>query len=84
MTCDLRRLRLHRIIERIPHSHTYRITPTGLRVALFFAHSYTRLLCPKLAQITLTAPLGNSLLRAAFNHLQRQIDRCCEEQKLAA
>ena len=28
MTYDLRRLRLHRIIERIPHSHTYRITTT--------------------------------------------------------
>jgi hypothetical protein len=84
MTYDLRRLRLHRIIERIPHSHTYRITPDGLRVALFFSRSYTRLLRPKLAQIMPTAPPGISPLRAAFDHLQKQIDRCCEEEKLVA
>jgi len=84
MTYDLRRLRLHRIIERIPHSHTYRITPDGLRVALFFSRSYTRLLRPKLAQIMPTAPPGNSPLRAAFDHLQKQIDRCCEQEKLVA
>jgi ubiquinone/menaquinone biosynthesis C-methylase UbiE len=29
MTYDLRRLRLHDLIERVPHSHRYRITPTG-------------------------------------------------------
>src|SRR6267143_1873105 len=84
MAYDLRRLRLHRIIERIPHSHTYRITPDGLRLALFFSRSYTRLLRPKLAQIMPTAPPGISLLRDAFDHLQKQIDRCCEEEKLVA
>ena len=30
LTYDLRRLRLHGIIERIPHSHRYRLTPDGL------------------------------------------------------
>ena len=30
MTYDLRRLRLHGIIERIPHSHRYQLTPPGL------------------------------------------------------
>jgi len=84
MTYDLRRLRLHRIIERIPHSHSYRITQEGWRVALFFSHSYTGLLRPKLAQIMPTAPPGDSPLRAAFDQLQKQIDRCCEEQKLVA
>ena len=29
MTYDLRRLRLHGIIERIPHSHRYQLTPDG-------------------------------------------------------
>jgi len=36
MTYDLRRLRLHGIIERIPKSHRYEVTPSGLRIALFF------------------------------------------------
>src|ERR1700688_5004219 len=35
MTYDLRRLRLHGIIERIPHSHRYRLTPNGLRITRF-------------------------------------------------
>lgn len=84
MTYDLRRLRLHHIIERLPHSHNYRITPQGLRVALFFSRAYTRLLRPKLAQVMPSAPPGNSPLRAAFDQLQEQIDRCCEEEKLVA
>ena len=84
MTYDLRRLGLHRIIEPIPHSHSYRITQEGLRVALFFSRSYTGLLRPKLAQIMPTAPLGDSPPRPAFDQLQKQNDRCCEEQKLVA
>lgn len=36
MTYDLRRLRLHGLIERIPGQHRYRLTDVGLRTALFF------------------------------------------------
>jgi hypothetical protein len=35
MTYDLRRLRLHGLIERIPKTQRYRLTGTGLRTALF-------------------------------------------------
>jgi len=48
MTYDLRRLRLHGILERIPHSHRYQLTPDGLRIALFFSRTYARLLRPNL------------------------------------
>jgi hypothetical protein len=51
MTYDLRRLRLHGIIERIPHSHRYQLTPGWLSIALFFSRTYARLLRPKLAEI---------------------------------
>ena len=84
MTYDLRRLRLHGIIERIPHSHRYQLTPSGLRIALFFSRTYARLLRPQLAQILPAAPPGNSRLRATFDQLQKEIDQCCEDQKLAA
>src|SRR6516225_5978426 len=50
MTYQLRRLRLHGIIERIPQSHRYRVTDTGLRIALFFTRTYARILRPGLAQ----------------------------------
>ena len=84
MTYDLRRLRLHNIIERIPHSHRYQLTPSGLRIALFFSRTYSRLLRPQLAQILPAAPPGNSRLRPIFDQLQKEIDQCCTDQKLAA
>ncbi len=36
MTYDLRRLRLHGLIERMPHTNTYVLTPEGIRVAVFY------------------------------------------------
>ena len=35
MTYDLRRLRLHGLIRRLPRSNKYLLTPEGMRVALF-------------------------------------------------
>jgi hypothetical protein len=84
MTYDLRRLRLHGILERIPHSHRYQLTPEGLRIALFFSRTYARLLRPKLAEIMSTAPPIASPLRAAFDRLNSEIDACCERERLAA
>ncbi len=84
LTYDLRRLRLHGIIERIPHSHRYRLTPDGLRIALFFSRTYARLLRPKLAQIMPAAPPVPSTLRAAFDRLESEIHACCEQQRLVA
>ena len=43
MTYDLRRLRLHQIIERIPRTNRYQVTPFGLQVAIFFSRTYSRL-----------------------------------------
>src|SRR2546428_4328350 len=37
MTYDLRRLRLHGLIERVPKSHRYRITPARAQVPMFYA-----------------------------------------------
>jgi hypothetical protein len=36
MTYQLRRLRLHGLIERLPGTHRYQVTARGLRIALFF------------------------------------------------
>src|SRR5207245_7524109 len=49
MTYDLRRLRLHGLIARIPKSNTYFLTPQGIRVALFYTKVHDRLLTPLLA-----------------------------------
>jgi len=84
MTYDLRRLRLHGIIERIPRSHRYQLTPHGLRIALFFSRTYTRLLRPRLAEFMPQSPAASGSIRAAFDRLQSAIDAACEDQKLAA
>jgi hypothetical protein len=49
MTYDLRRLRLHGLIERIPHSNTYTLTPDGTRVAVFYPKLHDRVLRPLVA-----------------------------------
>jgi hypothetical protein len=49
MTYDLRRLRLHGLIERLPHTNTYVLTSEGVRVALFYTKVQGRLLRPLLA-----------------------------------
>ena len=77
MSYDLRRLRLHGLIERRPGTHRYRPTAEGLRIALFFTRTYARLFRPGLAQILPALPPGPSPLRAAFDHLDREINRCC-------
>jgi hypothetical protein len=42
MTYDLRRLRLHGLIERVPHSHRYQITEQGARTAVLYVRIYAR------------------------------------------
>jgi predicted MarR family transcription regulator len=48
MTYDLRRLRLHGLIERILHTSTCTLTPDGLRVAIFCTKVRNRALRPLL------------------------------------
>ncbi len=57
MSYDLRRLRLHGLIERIQHTNTYRLTPEGQRVAVFYTKLDRRLLHPVLEADRPPAPL---------------------------
>lgn len=75
MTYDLRRLRLHGLIDRIPKSHRYRVTDFGLRAALLLTRAYVRLLRPGIAVLTPADPPMPSPLRAAVLHVDRAIDR---------
>jgi hypothetical protein len=84
MTYDLRRLRLHGLIRRIPGTHRYELTSQGLRIALFFTRSHARLLRPKLADILTPYPQCYSPLRKAFDWVDQEIKRCCKDLHLAA
>ena len=66
-TYDLRRLRLHGLIERIPHTHRYRPTPQGWRTAWFYHHAYNRFCRTGLAQIA--DPKTPTPLRHALDEL---------------
>ncbi len=54
ITCDLRRLRHHGLIERIPHTFRYRVTGTGMRSARYLTRLHDRLL--RTGQIELQRP----------------------------
>jgi hypothetical protein len=84
MTYDLRRLRLHGLIARVPHTHRYRVTDEGLRTALFFTRVYARILRPGLSRITPLASPGDTALQPYFNRLEGAIDRWIAQAKLAA
>lgn len=82
MTYDLRRLRLHGLIQRIPHTHRYRVTATGLRAAWFFTRVYNRVLSPGLAD--LEDPASTGPLRTTFKQLDRHFDHLATDAGLAA
>jgi hypothetical protein len=83
MTYDLRRLRLHGLIERRPGSHRYQLTNFGSRIALLFSRTYLRLVRPSLASAFDPRPPIPSPLRAALDHVDRQLQRLWED-RLAA
>jgi hypothetical protein len=84
MTYDLRRLRLHGMIERIPKTHRYRITPFGLRAALFFTRVHARLYRPAVAEVMSNGPPDNTGLAHQFAKLEAEIDKRIHHANLAA
>ena len=82
ITYDLRRLRLHGLIDRIPHTHRYRVTDLGLRHALFLTRAHTRLLRTGLAEIH--GPPVPTKLRAAATAYEHAINDLARAAQLAA
>jgi hypothetical protein len=64
LTYDLRRLRLKGMIWRIPHSHRYRITPYGCKVALFFTRLHGSVFRPAFAALDPELPIPSPLAQA--------------------
>jgi hypothetical protein len=84
MSYDLRRLRAHGLITRIPRSHRYRLTDIGLHHAMLLTHVHTRLLLPGLAQLADPDPPAPSALRTAANNYRRALDQLTQDIGLAA
>lgn len=83
MSYDLRRLRLHGLIERIPQSQRYRLTHLGLKTALFYSRVYQRLLRTGLSELHDPRLCQSSLLARAFARFKKSMDDYFAE-KMAA
>src|SRR4029077_20346675 len=83
VTYQLRRLRLHGLIERMPNSFRYLVTDFGLRVGLFFTRAYNRLLRPGLAAALPALRAITTPLKRAFDALATQIDTIIKQTQLA-
>lgn len=76
---DLRRLRLKGLLERLPHSNTYTLTPDGLRFAIFYTKVHNRVLGPLLAADQPPAPPP---LRQALRTIDQHITDYLSQARL--
>jgi hypothetical protein len=80
MTYDLRRLRLHGLLERVPRSHRYRITTLGARMAMLYVRLYARALRP-----AASLPASNTHRgQQAFDRLDTALANFLQEVQLVA
>jgi predicted MarR family transcription regulator len=80
MSYDLRRLRLHGLIQRLPRRNTYHLTNDGIRVAVFYTKLQNRLLRPLLDANKPPAPLE---IRRALATLERATAEYIQNARLA-
>src|SRR6201982_3606398 len=84
MSYDLRRLRLHELIQRIVGTHRYELTPLGRRTVLFYSRVFNRIVRPGLSHTAHPyLPPEHSNLTAAFHHLEIQLTNYFIEKKAA-
>jgi hypothetical protein len=82
ITYDLRRLRSHGLIERVPHSHRYKVTDQGLRDAMLLTRVHERFLPTALAHQA--DPQPTNRLKAAAATYQRALDTLAAQNGLTA
>jgi hypothetical protein len=80
MSYDLRRLRLHGLIQRLPRSNTYQLTGEGIRVAVFYTKLQNRLLRPLLEA---DKPPAKLEIRRALKTLENAVNDYIHNTRLA-
>ena len=78
MSYELRRLRLHGLIERVPKTHRYQLTQDGLRTAMFYSRVYSRILRPALAPPLPTAPPSSPKVLQQFQATEAAVNSWCD------
>ena len=84
MSYELRRLRLHGLIERLPKTHRYRLTGEGLRTAMFYTRIYSRLLRPAMAPVIPVAPADSKALMRQFHATEAAVNSWCDDVHIVA
>jgi len=80
MSYDLRRLRLHGLIERLPRKNTYVLTSEGIRVTVFYTKLQNRLLRPILEA---DKPPATIDIRRALKTLENAVAEYVQNARLA-
>src|SRR5579863_9269710 len=84
ITYDLRRLRLHGLIERIPATRRYRIAAKGLRTAIFYTRLYNRSMRTGLAVISPAATSPQLPLAKSIRAAETALNTWYQHEKIAA
>lgn len=88
MSYELRRLRLHGLIERLAGTHRYRLTDAGLRTAMFYTRVYSRILRPAVAPplpiVSAAAPTSSSTALRQFQAAEAAVNDWCGQAQIAA
>lgn len=83
MSYDLRRLRLHGLIERKRGTQRYQFTSLGLKTALFYSRTYQRVIRPGLSVLNASPPQANAKLTRAFRQFEAELSNYFAQQKAA-
>jgi hypothetical protein len=83
MSYDLRRLRLHGLLQRIKGSHRYRLTPAGLKVALFYSRTYHHVIRPGLSLLHAPHNLNPSGLAHTYQAFEAQMLTFLQQKRAA-
>ena len=81
MTYDLRRMRLHGLIERKAGTQRYQLTSRGLKTALFYSRTYNRVLRPGMSIVA--DDKNPSKLRRAYHTFENELERYFSAQRAA-
>ncbi len=76
---DLRKLRLHGLVERIPHTHAYRFTQKGYKLALLLIQLRKRIYGPLAFSNLRHRPDPQHMPDSAFERVYHKLDRDFDE-----
>lgn len=85
MTYNLRRLKHHGLIEKLPGTNRYCVTKKGLRIATLYTRAYQHILVlPLSLAFSSHAATSPPPLRRAFSQLDKETARLFDSHRLAA